>query len=96
MSLQINKNIKGKIIFQCDFGYMEIEDTTKNISFVAKVISVSHNKTTAFATVTLTSEEGMVTSQDHQLEITLDGDNTIKQTYEYLKTLDEYSDAVDI
>ena len=37
----------------------------------------------------------MITSQGHQLSLNLDGANTIKQAYEYLKSLPEFSDAVD-
>ena len=37
----------------------------------------------------------MITSQGHQFALNLDGANTIKQAYEYLKTLPEFSNAVD-
>jgi hypothetical protein len=37
----------------------------------------------------------MITSKGYQFPLNLDGANTIKQAYEYLKTLPEFSDAVD-
>jgi hypothetical protein len=37
----------------------------------------------------------MITSQGYRISLNLDGANPIKQAYEYLKSLPEFSDAVD-
>jgi len=42
------------------------------------------------------SAEGlMLQSKDYTFQVDLDGGNYIKQTYEYLKSLPEFADAID-
>jgi hypothetical protein len=62
-----------------------------------KVGSVSASKSDSTATVCfLEAEDGkLLFEKTYGFKIDLDGPNPIKQAYEYLKTLPEFSDAED-
>lgn len=64
-----------------------------------KIISYSGNKNTmsfALGCFASSSEEKMFSQEKHQCAVDLDGDNAVKQAYEYLKTLPEFSSATDV
>jgi hypothetical protein len=62
-----------------------------------KVIAVFATKDEAQMSVNVfeTANGRSYFSENHKFQIDLNGDNPIKQGYLYLKTLAEYSDAVD-
>jgi hypothetical protein len=62
-----------------------------------KVAHISGTKDDVLATVDmLTAKDGQIVKQGkYQFKPSLDGSNFIKQSYEHLKTLEEFSGAVD-
>lgn len=60
-----------------------------------KVSNISGDKYTISFLVTGVSAGVQIYSADYVFEPDLDGDNFIKQAYEYLKTLPEFVDAID-
>jgi len=60
-----------------------------------KVNSVSGSKSELFCTVTTYTEDKseVVKTQNYKFEPNMNGGNFISQSYEHLKTLDEYKDA---
>jgi hypothetical protein len=90
--------ISGTKFISGDGVYYPIEDaviTTEPLYI--KVSSITGNKLNLTATVTFTSQATgtVVATKSYQFPLDLNGDNPIKQTYEYLKTLPEFSDATD-
>lgn len=60
-----------------------------------KVNSLTGNKSLISATVVGISNDTQVYTQGYSFIPDLDGPNFIKQAYEYLKTLPEFSNAID-
>lgn len=67
------------------------------INAYIKVASVIANKDVISTTVHVCAESNgsVASSQTYQFKHNLLGDNSIKQAYEYLKTLPEFADATD-
>lgn len=59
-----------------------------------KVVEFRGSKNRIYFTVSLTRDSNFISKCNFDFIPTMDN-NFIKQAYEYLKTLDEYSDAVD-
>jgi hypothetical protein len=83
LSKAINKTIPGFT------GELVSKDT------YFRVASFVGNKLLLSATVVGISGDTQVYVQDHAFKLDLEGPNPIKQAYLHLKTLPEFSDAVD-
>jgi hypothetical protein len=59
-------------------------------------ISLTKDKVSFGLSVHSSSEDEMIDSTSHSCSYDIDGENPIKQAYEHLKTLDDFSDATDI
>lgn len=74
---------------------LNLEDAVINGTAYIKVESVTSSKTVAKCTVSFKVDDLPAWESKYSFEPSLDGDNFIAQAYEYLKTLPEFSDAVD-
>ena len=85
MALKLNTKIKTEQGFEIFGAYCRVED-------------VKINKTTAYCVLRKYKDDSGVS---HFVEdgiaypYSLEGDNPIKQAYDYIKTLPEYSDVTD-
>jgi hypothetical protein len=96
MALRKIVSFEGKSVVQTEIG--NIENGTKTVSFSAyvKVTSIRGNKTEVVANVTFTSEDQLFNKQYEVPVSVADGSaNFIAQVYAHLKTLPEFSGAVD-
>jgi hypothetical protein len=96
MALKKVININGKLILQSLFG--NFDKGTQQIPFLAyiKVVAVSGNKSQIFATVNFKGDEYEY-SKEYEIPISVsdNSENFIKQAYNHLKTLEEFSGSVD-
>ena len=96
MALKKIVNINGKLVVQSSIG--NFDKGTQQISFLAyiKVITVNGSKSQVFANVNFKGDEYEY-SREYEIPVSVsDGSaNFIKQTYDYLKTLEEFSGAID-
>jgi hypothetical protein len=92
ISITGNKTISGN-----GFVYEIGKETVTTEPLYIKVVGISGNKLNLTATVTFTSQATgtVVATKSYQFPLDLNGDNPIKQTYEYLKTLPEFATATD-
>ena len=98
MALQKSMEISGvKLISGSGFVYQLGEETVTTEPLYIKVTSITGDKERIRASVSFANgQEGVqVMSRDYSFSFDLNGPNIIEQTYEYLKTLPEFSDAVD-
>lgn len=96
MALKIKKQVSGKNIFQTENGYIVFGEEVIECEFCVRIINISNNKEVAFIVVSFDSGNGLNFSKDYTFNIKLNEVNSIKQGYEYLKTLDEFKDAKDV
>tara|TARA_R110000796_G_scaffold49051_2_gene117423 strand:+ start:884 stop:1147 length:264 start_codon:yes stop_codon:yes gene_type:complete len=63
-----------------------------------KISKVSGDKNTvsAYVDFTVNADDGSVLQRLHRFSPDMDGDNFIRQAYEHLKTLSEFSGATDV
>lgn len=95
MALTKNYRVAGTETVSTEFGVVSSKDITINLSNAyIKVGSVSGDKNNVTATV-LTKIGSNIKTKFYQFKPNLDGSNFIKQSYEHLKTLPEFVDAVD-
>ena len=96
MALRKIIEAEGKCLIQTDFGV--IENGTQKVSFAAyiKVDSVYGDKTHLSANVSFKGENNSFSKQ-YQIPVSVDSGsaNFIAQAYNHLKTLPEFSGAVD-
>lgn len=96
MALRKIIEVEGKTVVQTNFG--AIENGIQRISFSAyvKVISINGNKNQVNANLHFDGDVTQFTKQ-YQVPMTVEAgsSNFIEQVYKYLKTLPEFSDAVD-
>ncbi len=73
------------------------EETVTTNQLYVKVDTISGNKNLITASVVLIDQESdkPVAYKQYQFALDLEGSNPIKQAYEYLKTLPEFTDATD-
>jgi hypothetical protein len=96
MALRKNINTDGKSFVETSLG--RIENGSQHISFSAyiKVLSIVGTKNNLRVLVGFTSDEKQLTKQyDIPMSVEDGSANFIKQAYEYLKTLPEFSGATD-
>ncbi len=61
-----------------------------------RVNNLCGNKSSLGITVGIyTSTDNLITTSDYQFDYNVDGANPFVQAYEYIKTLPEYTDAID-
>ena len=88
--------VEGKSVIQTSVGI--IENGTQRVAFSAyiKVVSVDGDKTRINAIVSFEGDTQKFTKQ-YQMPVSVDtgSANFIAQAYEHLKTLPEFTDAVD-
>ena len=79
------------------FIYEVGEETVTTDPLYIKVVGVYGNKLNLTATLTFTSQatETVVATKSYQFPLDLNGGNPIKQAYEYLKILPEFTNAID-
>ena len=95
MALTKTYRIAGTETVATEFGVVSSKDVTVNLyNAYIKVESVFGDKTNVTATVSTKIGENVKT-KFYQFKPNLDGGNFIKQSYEHLKTLSEFADAVD-
>lgn len=96
MALRKIIEAEGKSLVQTDWGV--IESGTQKLSFTAyiKVISVQADKSQMTANVNFKGDNQSFNKQ-YQISVSIESgsDNFIAQAYNHLKTLDEFSNAVD-
>jgi len=94
MALRKVISLEGVVNVMTEHG--PIPDGTKSVFLNAyiKVESVSANKNSAQASVSFT-DNGKAITKSYAFSPDMDGENFIKQTYNYLKTLPEFADAQD-
>lgn len=96
MALRKVIETSGKVTVQTDIGL--IENGIQNISFLAyiKVMSIEGNKSSLFANVNFKGDTQQF-SKSYQIPVSVESGsaNFIAQVYEHLKTLPEFSNAVD-
>ena len=98
MALQSSIQISGmKLLSGSGFVYPLGEETVTTDPLYVKVTSISGNKDLISAAVSFSQEakSTVVLNQTYQFPLDLEGPNPIKQAYLHLKTLPEFSDAVD-
>lgn len=63
-----------------------------------KVEKIEANKASAFASVSINNEDASknFVTKHYSFDVTLNGENFIKQAYEHLKTLPEFAGAADV
>jgi hypothetical protein len=93
-TIQITGN---KVINGANFSYNLGQEALETEPLYVKVQSISGNKNQLTTTVVFISEADSTTVlyRDYQFLLDLEGPNPIKQAYQFLKTLPEFSDAVD-
>lgn len=96
MALRKLIEIDGKVIVQTSMG--SINNGTQRLSFLAyvKVISITGDKNQINATVHFSNDATQFTKQ-YQIPMSVENGavNFIKQSYEYLKTLPDFENAID-
>lgn len=94
MALKKTFSLTGKSQPSGDFWVGTPKEETLTSELYVKVVTVASSKEGATAQVTFTSDtvNGMKT---YSFNPNMDGANFIKQAYEHLKTLSEFSGAVD-
>ena len=96
MALRKVIETSGKVTVQTDIGL--IENGIQNISFLAyiKVMSIEGNKSSLFANVSFKGDTQQF-SKSYQIPVSVESGSTnfIAQVYDHLKTLPEFSNAVD-
>jgi len=96
MALRKVIETSGKVTVQTDIGL--IENGIQNISFLAyiKVMSIEGNKSSLFANVNFKGDTQQF-SKSYQIPVSVESGsaNFIAQAYAHLKTLPEFSGAVD-
>ena len=96
MALRKIIDLSGKTVLRTEFGNIETGNNQISISAYIKVLNVNGNKEQVIASVQFTSDK-ITYNQNFNVpvNVTNDSSNYIKQTYEYLKTLPEFSGSED-
>jgi hypothetical protein len=95
MALKQDMQLSGKIVFQSQAGEELIETSNRTLRDVyIKVFNVNGGKEDASCHVEFMTPS-FAWAKQYQFKPSMDGANFIKQAYEYLKTLEEFADAVD-
>lgn len=96
--MALKKDYEHNFVASAQFPWGQIETADGKIILedaYIKVITVNGSKETVTANVSIKSEEKeLLVSYD--FSPSMEGSNFIKQAYEYLKTLPEFSDAQDV
>jgi len=96
MALQIQKSINGVATLVSDNLKLNLGEQSVSKDFYAKVIAVIGGKDNLSATVNFNADNvSFNKSYDFTPSVVDGSDNFIKQAYEYLKTLPEFSGATD-
>lgn len=74
---------------------MIVYGTSVILDCIVTIINVRGNKNEIIADCNFTHNGNIVDTKSYLFLPSLDGDNFIKQGYDYLKTLDEFKDAED-
>ena len=69
--------------------------TTITLDCTVRIVNIRGNKIEIIADCDFTNNDNIIDSKSYLFIPSLEGDNLIKQGYEYLKSLPEYVDAVD-
>jgi len=95
MALQKTLQISGNAVLMTEYGQLNLgnQDTTANCYI--KVEAVSGGKDNAVASVLFKSDTVSFT-KTYEFVPNMNGSNFIKQAYEHLKTLPEFSSAEDV
>ena len=93
MALSKKFNQTVNVYAETEMGRLDAGEMNLTKDLYIKVVSVQGTKETVAANVTFSD-----TSKTSVYEFTpdLNGGNFIKQAYEHLKTLPEFSDAIDV
>jgi hypothetical protein len=96
MALTATINESAPAFASTSLGPVKLDNQQVLIQDVyVKVESVFSSKKETTATVSFTHNNSKVVERSFGFSIDLNGPNPIKQAYEYLKTLPEFSDATD-
>jgi len=96
MALQIQKSINGVATLASDNLKLNLGEQSVSKDFYAKVIAVIGGKDNLSATVNFNADNvSFNKSYDFTPSVVDNSSNFIKQAYEYLKTLPEFSGATD-
>jgi hypothetical protein len=92
MALKKNETVQAQIFAHTNLGIQNLNETRSiEISSYFKVQRVNADKNTAMAFVSNSSGD----TKEFVFKVDLDGANFIKQAYNHLKTLPEFSGATD-
>lgn len=94
MALKQTINLTGRNIIATSAGTIDMGETSLEMDAYIKVEAVEATKQSAKATVTYKDGDKFITKY-FSFVPNLEETNFIKQAYEYLKTLPEFSGAVD-
>lgn len=95
MALQKNIKITGKALLQSDGFLIQNIEVEKQIDSYIKVSNVNGNKNNIEFIVSYLNDNVEIGSKAFNFAPSLDGNNFIRQAYLHLKTLPEFTDAVD-
>lgn len=94
MALKIKKQFDGKLEFKCEDITFKIKEETIERELYCKITTVSGSK--VYCNIDLNySCDDISFNKSFSFAPSMNGDNYIKQGYYYLKTLDEFKNAVD-
>lgn len=85
--------IQKTMSFRNNFGEMSVFE---NAYIRVEEVSGGKSNATAHIKVWREKDSGFIVNMHKDFVPSMDGDNFIKQAYEYLKTLPEFADATDI
>jgi hypothetical protein len=96
MALTVAIDESTSAFARTSLGTIELDNYQVLIQDVyVKVETVFSSKTNTTATVSFTHNNNKIAERSFKFSIDLGGPNPIKQAYQFLKTLPEFSDAVD-
>lgn len=94
MALNKQISLNGNVNLE-DNGIGGVASVSVSDLVYIKVTNVNASKENAIAHVLFTSEN-ITGERRYSFQVNLDGDNFIKQAYNHLKTLPEFSGATDV
>jgi hypothetical protein len=95
MALRKTLQISGDAVLMTEYGQLQLGKQEAAANCYIKVEAVSGGKESAVASVLFQSDTAVFT-QTYEFVPDMDGPNFIKQAYEHLKTLPEFSSAEDV
>jgi len=96
MALSLSRQISGPTTVETASDLIQVGTQTYDVDFYVKVLNVKCDKLNCRATVLYRAQSNIgALEKTFEFPLDLEGPNPIKQAYNYLKTLNEFSSAID-